>query len=67
MELKEFYRNFDDFVDARPCNCGKHCEYEGYDMQENCRICTIDYDGENCPFVRVQRPPMSWCYAYKEE
>ena len=67
MELKEFYRNCDDFVDARPCNCGKHCEYEGYDLQEHCRICTIDYDGSNCPFLRISRPPMSWEYAYVEK
>lgn len=66
MELIEFYRNCDDIVDIRPCNCGKTCEYSSYDLQENCKICLIDYDGKNCPFVRVQRPPLSWCYAFRK-
>lgn len=67
MELSEFYRNVDDFVDARPCNCGKSCKYEDYDLQENQMICGIDYDGESCPFLKIQKAPQSWCYAYKEE
>ena len=67
MELREFYRNNFDEDEAKHCNCGKHCEYEDYDLQEHCGICNIDYDGANCPFVRVQRPPQSWCYAYLEE
>lgn len=67
MELREFYRNNFDEDEAKPCNCGKHCKYEGYDLQEHCGICTIDYDGSACPFLKIQRQPQSWCYAYKEE
>lgn len=67
MDLSDFYRNVDDFVDARPCNCGKKCKYESYDLQEYQSICGIDYDGESCPFVKIQKAPQSWCYCYKEK
>ena len=50
-------------TDIRPCQLGKGCEYDGYDYSENCEICTIDYDGEKCPYIRMQRPPQSWCYV----
>lgn len=67
MELREFYRNNFDEDEAKPCNCGKYCEFQDYDYVENQPCCGIDYDGSACPFLKVQRPPMSWCYVYKEE
>ena len=67
MELSEFYRNNFDEDGAKPCNCGKYCEFQDYDYVENQPCCGIDYDGSNCPFKKISRPPMSWGYAYKEE
>ena len=67
MELSVFYKNNYDEDNAKPCNCGKSCKYEGYDLQEHQNICEIDYDGASCPFIKVQKVPQSWFYAYKEE
>lgn len=47
----------------RPCQSGKRCEYEGYDFSENTSICTIDYDGRDCPKIKLRRPPQSWRYV----
>ena len=66
MKLNDFYRSNFDEDEAKPCNCGKHCEYSDYDYLENQSYCGIDYDGSTCPFLKVQRPPQSWFYAYKE-
>lgn len=37
---------------SRPCEEGKYCSYEKFDYSENCTICAIDFDGENCPYVK---------------
>lgn len=66
MRLNDFYRNNFDKDEAKPCNCGILCEYSDYDYVENQSFCGIDYDGSTCPSLKVQRPPMSWFYAYKE-
>lgn len=66
MDLKEFYRNHFDEDEAKPCNCGKYCEFQDYDYVENQPCCGIDYNGFACPFLKVQRPFQSWGYAYKE-
>lgn len=58
-ELSEFSK-WDDY---RPCeNKVFKCKYESFDEQENCNCCGIDFDGTNCPYIKVQRPPQSWCY-----
>ena len=62
-ELNEFYKWYEDGEDIRPCQNGKHCKYEVYDYSENCQACAIDFDGTDCPFLRVTRPPQSWCYV----
>lgn len=49
--------------DIRPCECGKICEHEYFDYSENTVACAIDYDGANCPYTKMQRPPQSWCYV----
>ena len=49
--------------DIRPCQNGDECQYDCYDYGEDCRICSIDFDGDNCPFIKLQRPPQSWCYV----
>ena len=67
MELSEFYRNNFDEDGAKPCNCGKYCEFQDYDYVENQPCCGIDYDGSNRQNKKISRPPMSWGYAYKEE
>lgn len=60
-ELCEFTRYSKD--DIRPCQNGDECQYEYYDYSEDCVACGIDFDGDACPFVKMQRPPQSWCYA----
>ena len=60
-ELSEFTKYSDD--DIRPCQNGDECKLEYYDYSEDCVACGIDFDGENCPFIKLQRPPQSWCYV----
>lgn len=49
----------------RPCEMGTEyeCEELYYDEQEHGIACRIDYSGDACPFVKMQRPPQSWCYV----
>ncbi len=37
---------------ARPCEEGKYCKYETYDWSEYTECCGIDFDGENCPYIK---------------
>lgn len=67
IPLENFYRYADGGKDIRPCQNGKPCEYSTYDYGEDCEACAIDFDGENCPFLRVQRPPQSWMYVEEVE
>ena len=60
-ELCEFTKYSDD--DIRPCENGDECKLAYYDYSEDCVACGIDFDGENCPFIKLQRPPQSWCYV----
>ena len=69
-ELVEFEKPWKEWIDAcgvwhdiRPCQCGKPCEHALFDDGENAEICGIDYDGENCPYIKITRPPQSWCYV----
>ena len=60
-ELCEFTKYSE--VDNRPCENGGDCQYAYYDYSEDCSACGIDFDGEACPFIKMQRPPQSWCYV----
>ncbi|MBO7670138.1 MAG: hypothetical protein J6S60_06065, partial [Oscillospiraceae bacterium] len=62
-QLSDFYRWSDGLTDIRPCQNGKPCENIIYDYTENCEACAIDFDGTDCPYLKVQRPPQSWCYV----
>lgn len=63
-DLSEFSK-WDDY---RPCeNKVFKCKYESFDEQENCNCCGIDFDGTNCPYIKVQRPPQSWFYVKRLE
>lgn len=62
-ELSEFYKWSDRTDDIRPCQDWKKCEHEWYDYAENCTACAIDYDGTDCPYLKVQRPPQSWQFV----
>lgn len=62
-ELGEFYRWWDDGDDIRPCQNGKRCQHLIYDYTEDCQACAIDFDGTDCPYLKVTRPPQSWCYV----
>lgn len=62
-ELSEFWKWYEDGADIRPCQNGKHCKHEVYDYSEGCQACAIDFDGTDCPFLRVTRPPQSWSYV----
>lgn len=46
----------------RPCEKGLYCEHEYFDYAEDCKACAIDFDGTNCPRMKLQKPPQSWCY-----
>ena len=62
-KLSEFYRWYDGITDIRPCENGKTCDHLVFDYSEDHEACGIDYDGENCPFLKVTRPPQSFCYV----
>lgn len=64
-EVSTFYKWDSSGNDIRPCVNGRNCEHIGFDYSEDCEICKIDYDGENCPFLKLSRPPQSWCYVEK--
>ena len=54
--------------DMRPCVVKRFtCHHEHYDFNEGTTICNIDYDGSHCPFIRLQKPPQSWCYVEELE
>ena len=62
-KLSEFYRGYDGITDIRPCENGKPCDHLVFDYSEDHEACGIDYDGENCPFLKVTRQPQSFCYV----
>lgn len=62
-ELGEFYRWWNDGDDIRPCQNGKRCQHIVYDYSEDCQACAIDFDGTDCPYLKVTHPPQSWCYV----
>lgn len=62
-DLAEFEKYSDDAI--RPCETGTDCEHEYYDYSEDCRACAIDFDGTNCPKIKISRAPQSWCYVYE--
>lgn len=66
-KLSEFYRWNDGTTDIRPCENGKPCEHLIFDYSEDHEACGIDYDGENCPFLKVTRPPQSYCFVEELE
>ena len=37
---------------GRPCEEGKYCSYDIFDYSENCQICALDFDGNNCPYIK---------------
>ena len=58
------FRRWEEFgEDIRPCQNGKNCEHLIYDYGEDCQACAIDFDGTDCPFLKVTRPPQSWMYV----
>ena len=65
--LTDFYKWWDGGDDIRPCQNGKFCKYEYYDYGEGCMACAIDYDGTNCPYLKMQKAPQSWCYVEGED
>ena len=66
-ELEEFSKWQDGITDIRPCQNGKGCEHLYFDYSEDCEACGIDFDGENCLYLKVQRPPQSWMYVEELE
>ena len=64
MELREFYKNnYQVIQDYEPCN-----NYDCIYVVDNSILgddgyCPVD----ECPRLRISRPPQSWGYAYKEE
>lgn len=60
-ELSEFRKNLD--CDDYPCNKNCDCKYNYYDTSEGCWACGIDFDGTNCIYKQIKKPPQSWCYV----
>lgn len=60
-ELSEFRKELD--CDDYPCNKNRDCKYNYYDYSEGCWACGIDFDGSNCIYKQIKRPPQSWCYV----
>ena len=64
MELNQFEKYYDEPDDLKPCCNGKHCIHKIYDWCENQICCEIDYDGTDCPYLKVNKAPQSWKYVY---
>ena len=62
-ELSEFKKDLD--CDDYPCNKNRDYKYNYYDYSEGCWACGIDFDGSNCIYKQLTRPPQSWCYVEK--
>ncbi len=58
--LQIFSKYWDYDNDIRPCET---CELYQFDYGENMMVCGYDFDGENCPKMKLKRPPQSWCYV----
>lgn len=54
-ELSEFKKWID--VDKLPCS---HCQYAEFDWSEYAECCAIDYDGTDCVYKQIKRPPQSY-------
>ena len=67
MELNQFEKYYDEPDDLKPCCNGKHCIHKIYDWCENQICCEIDYDGTDCPYLKVNKAPQSWQYVYVVE
>lgn len=64
-ELSEFRKDLD--CDDYPCNKNRDCKYNYYDTSDGCWACGIDFDGTNCIYKQIKRPPQSWCYVEELE
>lgn len=64
-ELKDFLNP--KYVESRPCEQDLFCQHSVYDYSEDCEVCGLDYDGENCPYAKIRKPPQSWCYVEELE
>lgn len=60
-DLSDFRKDLD--CDDYPCNKNRDCKYNYYDHIEGCWACGIDFDGSNCIYKQLKRPPQSWCYV----
>lgn len=60
-ELSEFRKDLD--CDDYPCNKNRDCKYNYYDYSEGCWACGIDFDGTNCIYKQLTKPPKSWVYV----
>lgn len=60
-ELSEFRKDLD--CDDYPCNKNCDCRYNYYDHSEGCWACGIDYDGTDCIYKQIKRPPQSYFYV----
>lgn len=60
-ELSEFRKELD--CDDYPCNKNCDCKYNYYDTSEGCWACGIDFDGSNCIYKQLKRPPQIYCYV----
>ena len=63
-ELSEFSKYSDFVKDKRPC---ESCELNVFDYNENMEVCEYSFDGEDCPKLKLTRPPQSWCYVEEIE
>lgn len=60
-ELSDFRKDLD--CDDYPCNKNRDCKYNYYDYSEGCWACGIDFDGTNCIYKQLTKPPKSWVYV----
>ena len=59
-ELGEFSKYWNYNEDKRPC---ESCELHQFDYSENMMICEHDFDGEDCPKMKLSRAPQSYFYV----
>ena len=59
-ELGEFSKYSGFVKDKRHC---KSCDAYMFDYCENMMVCGYDFDGADCPKIKLTRPPQNWCYV----
>lgn len=67
MELIQLKKYCDEPDSLKPCCNDRVCEFIEYDWCEQQCYCALGYDGTNCAYLKVNKPPRGWQYVYVED